>query len=424
MKRRHFISGLPLLASTPVLDATGLWNDSSNYRRKLHELTKIDPDGPEFWDKIRSMYVLSEELIDLNSAGLGQMNAEVTEATHQELSNLYEIPSKNISLYYRQSKTICAELAAATNCKPEEVLLQRNATEALSAAIFGVPLQRGDEVIVGLYDYPHVYYAWRQRADRDGIVLKYVDLGKSKLTPKKIIKKYLKQLTPKTKAIQITDLINYSGCQVPTNEIINLMPAHVRYRIVDAAQSFANTTLDLSSFGATHVGASLHKWLGAPVGTGLLYVRKEYIGETWPLFASFSGTETTISKFAHVGTRNASIYPAISFALQFHQLIGTERKKNRLLRLANYLRDGLAQIKGIEILSPSNKLLQSNIVVFSHRKVESESIVRTLWKKYKIHSTALVHERINGVRFSPNVFTRFQDLDWTLSAVQKIVDKN
>ena len=420
MDRRLFLKNFPMLAALPTYVSGDLYTSWAKADSRIQQIEQLDPKDLLYWEKIRDAFTVDPMILDLNSAGLSPLTDEILLALIELKTTFYTLPSKKSSFYARQEDGLMKEFAALTKCKATELVFLRNASEALETAIFGLPLKKGDEVIVGLYDYPHIKAAWLQRAAREGIILKTVDIGACPKSPKQIVRKYLKQVSPRTKAVQITDLLNYSGCQLPTKEIIQKLPSHVRYRIVDAAQSFANTRNDWASLGATHIGTSLHKWLGAPAPGGLLYVNEDFIEETWPLFASDREHHKTIKKFRHLGTRDYTTIPATALALKFYLAIGESRKHKRLMELANYFVHHASKMNHFKLVSPTHEELKSNLVLFQIKGQSVKDIHKYLWKNHKIHVTTSDFEGIQGVRISPNVFTSIADLDKLLDALRSL----
>lgn len=381
-----------------------------------------DPQG--FWKSIRDAYYGDERMLDFNSGGLGAMTKEAWAAYETELKEYRIKPSIRIGRSYvkflQETKEMLAPYAGVS---ADELALLRNATDGLAIAIFGIPLKRGDEVVISKYDYPHVYYAWKQREARDGIVVREADFCPIKDKKSKIRKAYLSAVTPKTKAISITDLINYNGCLVPTKEIIDGLPSHVEWRIVDAAQSFANTMIDLSSFGATHVAVSGHKWFGGPIGTGMLYVRKDAILDTWPLFATHDSTKNDASRFEHVGTRDMASLFGLQSAMAFQESIGQKRKQKRLRQLSNYAFKKLNALEALECRSPKQKSLRTNLLLFSTGAPKDDrKLVSHLYKKHGMRCTRYDQHDASGVRISINVFHNTDDIDFLVEKIAKYLN--
>ena len=362
-------------------------------------------------------FEMPEGLIDFNTAGLSRTTLAVNQLLVKNMTWLNQLPSRHMNIFRRLKKQVKLDLAEEIGCPTEEIALCRNATEALATSIFGIPLEAGDEVIVSPYDYPHIYYAWKQREARDGIILKYADLAARPKSPKQIRKLYLAEVSKRTRAIQLTDLYNCNGCWVPSRDIIKRLPQHVRFRILDAAQSLCNAAGKIADRGATHMGASLHKWVGAPVGTGVLQVKEDVIKETWPLFASDDPYKPSISKFEHQGTKDLSVLACISASLAFQKSIGVERKSKRLDELANYFRDKVKETNGLELVSANHKDLRSNLVLFSVKDKDPQDVVAYLWKKHNIHTVKYDWFDVHGIRVSFNVYNLKSEIDQLIMAL-------
>ncbi len=206
---------------------------------------------------------------------------------------------------------------------------------------------------------------------------------------------------------------------MPTRRIIAQLPKSVRYIIVDAAQSYANCTDKLVELGATHVGASLHKWLGAPIGTGLLYVKKDRITETWPLYASDQKSSLSAIKFEHYGTRNLALLPCVDMALEFHNTMGVDRKRKYLTSLADYFIKKIKEVKDVDVLSPRHELLKSNIIMFRCSWINEPKLHAQLWHNYKIHLVHYNWQKLNAMRISFNVFHNKQDVDYLIQSLKE-----
>src|SRR5690606_22722570 len=112
------------------------------------------------------------------------------------------------------------ELAREFGCDVEEMAITRNASEALETLIFGIDLQRGDEVVVSNQNYPRMLNAWRQRAKREGIVLKEISFPVPTTSPQTIVDRFAAAITPRTKVMEITHITNLTGQILPVKELV------------------------------------------------------------------------------------------------------------------------------------------------------------------------------------------------------------
>jgi selenocysteine lyase/cysteine desulfurase len=312
------------------------------------------------------------------------------------------------------------KLAEMAGCSADELAINRNASEALETVIFGLRLKAGDEVVLTKQDYPNMINAWKQRAHREGIVLKWLDFDFPIENKQTIVDRFSSAFSPKTKVVHITHVINWMGQVLPVKEIA--AEAHQRgiEVLVDGAHSFAHLDFKIPDLDCDYFGTSLHKWLCAPFGSGLLYVKKEKIKHLYPLLAGDSPESEDIRKYEDLGTRSFAIEQAIGHALNFHQMIGAERKQKRLQFLKNYWAEKAAQIPGVSIGTSLDPAFACAIGLLKVEGKTPNDISAFLFEKYKIHSVAINWENIHGVRVTPNVYTRLQDLDLLLRGIEEL----
>jgi selenocysteine lyase/cysteine desulfurase len=303
-------------------------------------------------------------------------------------------------------------LARLAGCNAEEIAINRNASEGLETIIFGLPLKAGDEVVAAKQDYPNMVNAYKQREMRDGIKMVWINLDLPSEDEEYLVQQYVKAFTPKTKLVHITHVINWNGQIMPVKKIAD--EAHKRgiEVVVDGAHSFAHFDFTIPNLGADYFATSLHKWLYAPIGTGMLYVKKEKIKNIYPLFATNDNPlKDDIRKFENLGTRPFFIEQAIGKAIEFHDMIGIERKQKRLHYLKNYWMEKVRTIPGVQLktsLHPQWAVAIGNIAI---NGVEPMLLDHFLLDKFKVHTVAINLENIVGVRVTPNLYTTTKNLD-------------
>jgi selenocysteine lyase/cysteine desulfurase len=276
-------------------------------------------------------------------------------------------------------------LAALCGCSSEEVAINRNSTEGLNTVIFGLSLKAGDEVVLSKQDYPNMINAWRQREKRDGIKLVWVDLTLPSEDDDLVVERYVQAFTPRTKVVHVTHLINWSGQILPVRQIADKAHEMGIEVIVDGAHTLAHFDFKVPDLGADYFASSLHKWLGAPFGSGLLYIRKDKIPRVWALLSNNEPDGPDIRKFESLGTRSFASEMAIGAALDFHHIIGGQRKEARLRFLKDYWVKQLEKESGIRFLqSRRHSCAIANVAVEGKKPEEVSS---ALFSKYKIHTT-------------------------------------
>ncbi len=277
---------------------------------------------------------------------------------------------------------------------------------------------RGDEVVLTRQDYPNMIHAWKQRAHRDGIVLKWLDFDFPIEDKQFIVDQFTNAFTPKTKVVQITHMINWNGQILPVKEIAAAAHRQNIEVVVDGAHTFAQLDFNIPDLGCDYFGSSLHKWLCAPFGSGLLYVKKDKIKNLYPLLAAPDPEEDNIRKFEHLGTRSFAIEQAIAQAITFHEYIGPARKEARLFYLKNYWAEKAKDIAGVRLHTSLKKGFSGAICLFSIEDMTPTEVVNFIYRPpHRIHATAIKRDDMKGGRITPNVYTLTKDLDRLLVAV-------
>lgn len=375
----------------------------------------------DFWSLVRQAYTVSPQVINLNNGGVSPQ----PESVQRAMIRFYQMSNEGPSYYMWQvldqgREPLRQRLADLAGCDAEELAINRNSSEALETVIFGLNLSKGDEVVLARQDYPNMINAWKQREKREGIVLKWVDLQLPSEDEAYLTRAYTEQFTSRTKVVQITHVINWNGQVLPARRIADACRARGIEVLIDAAHSFAHLDYRIPDLGGDYYGTSLHKWLSAPFGSGLLWVRREKIAGLWPLLAAPEPDSPDIRKFEALGTRSFPIEHAIGEAIDFQEMLGARRKEERLWYLKSYWTSRAVEIPGVSIGSPLSKGWSGAIALLQIRGKEPQAISEALFARHRIHSVAIVWENIAGVRITPHVYTSLKDLDRLVTAIREI----
>ena len=340
--RRSFLQKAGLASATFLFSSLTKPAWSRNLQAALRNAEGVAPNElateEEFWYYIQQAFTVSLAIINLNNGGVSPAPKTVQDAMKRYYYYSNEAPSYYMWCILDQGReTLRSNLAKLAGCSAEEIAINRNASEGLETIIFGLPLKAGDEIVAAKQDYPHVVQALKQREIRDGIKVNWVNLELPSEDENYLVKQYVNAFTPKTKAVNITDIINWNGQIIPVCKIANEAKKHGIDVLVDGAHSFAHFDFKIPDLNADYFATSLHKWLYALIGSGMLYVRKDKIKNIYPLFASANPMKEDIRKFEHLGTRRFYIEQAIGKAVEFHDMIGSERKEVRLHYLKKLL---------------------------------------------------------------------------------------
>jgi len=233
----------------------------------------------------------------------------------------------------------------------------------------------------------------------------------------------LKAVTPKTKLILVSHQINLTGQILPVKKVCAMARARGIETIVDGAHSFAQFDFKRDDLGCDYFGTSLHKWIYAPKGTGMLYVRKEKIPKVWPLMASDDKQKSDIRKYEEIGTHSAAMRLAIGEAILFHNAIGGKRKEERLRYLSRYWMNNLKGVPKVGFNTSFDPAQSCAIANFKIEGVDPVALGGYLMAKHKIFTTPIVHDEFTGVRITPNVYTTLWELDRFCSVVADVAKK-
>jgi len=377
----------------------------------------------DFWSWVKAGYTVSPNLLNLNNGGVSPQPKVVQDAHIRFYEYANEAPSYYMWRILDQGReALRGKLADLAGCSPEEIAINRNATEGLNTVIFGLNLKAGDEVILTRQDYPNMLNAWKQREKRDGIKLNFLNLDLPQENDDYFVQQYVRAFTPRTKVVHVTHLINWTGQLLPVRKIADEAHKHGIVVIADGAHSFAHVEYKIPELGCDYFAASLHKWLCAPFGSGMLYIKKDRISDVWALLSNTDPDGPDIRKFESLGTRSFASEMAIGTAVDHHLSIGAARKFARLHYLKNYWAERVRDVPGVRLHTSLKPEFAGAIALFSIDGLKPAEVESRLLSQYKIHTSPTVWENVAGVRVTPHVYTTPKDLDRLVTAITQIAD--
>lgn len=373
-----------------------------------------------YWAMVRQAYTVSPSIINLNNGGVSPQPRHVQEMQYKYIQWSNEAPT-----YYMWRtldmgrEPLRQRLAQLAGCSPEELAICRNATEALDICINGIDLQPGDEVVLSRQDYPNMINAWKQREQREGIRLVWVNLQLPSEDESQLVRWYADAVGERTRVVHVTHLINWNGQILPVRAIADAVKKkNPQVQVIsDSAHAFAQIQFRIPDLGCDYWGTSLHKWLCAPFGTGLLWVRKDRIASLWPLMANADPRSDDIRKFEAQGTRSFPAEQAIGYALDFHLAIGTERKEARLRYLKDYWCRQVKDLPGVRLHTSWHPRYACGLAGVSIDGIKPTELDAFLFNKYKIHTVSIEWENIHCVRVTPHIYTQLYELDKLVTAL-------
>lgn len=428
INRRNFLSlvgkgvGLAALSSATV---ASLLEDVHAATRTVAHLSPADAAmNEDYWFEIQRSFSTSRGITNLNNGGVSPSPRLVTEALCRYIWQQEDVTAHTLwSILEPQSETVRTGLADIFGCDREEIAITRNASESLEIILMGLNLKSGDEILTTTQDYPRMLTTLRQREQREGLVLRMIKVPIAPSHLDDITAEIEKAITPKTRVILISHVINITGQMMPVKSICNLAKSKGIEVVVDGAHAFAHFEFKQPDIGCDYYGTSLHKWLFAPKGTGLLYVKRDKIEKLWPLMAADKSQKTDIRKFEEIGTHPAAPRLAIGEAILYHNGIGAKRKEERLRYLSRYWMTKLKDLPNVRFHTswePNQSCGIANVEIVG---IDPGVLSTYLMDKHKILTTAIIHDEFKGIRVTPSVYTTLKELDRFVDVMDGVAKK-
>lgn len=394
---------------------------SMNYSRDKVEL-KIKNKDEDYWRKVAGMYHQNVKFINLESGYFSPSPESVKDYWVNFVNEINESPS-----YYMRTRQnemrekVREKLANYAGVAKDELVLTRNTTESMNIIIQGIKLEEGDEILRTNLEYPNMIQALDMRERRFGTKVRIVDVPIHPISQDEIVEKVIGAVNKKTKVILISHMVFLNGQVFPVKEVCKKAREMGIETIVDGAHSFSHVDMDVSEIGCDYYASSLHKWLGAPLGNGLLYVKKGNAERLWPLYGDTAYEDDNIMKLEHLGTRPCSdqngIIPAVDFNLEIGKVEKSKRLKFLQMRWATELKDH----KNIILNTPLGQGQSFGIANVGVKSLQPSELADKLFDEHDIFTVPIDDERgIRGIRVSPNLYSTTEDIDKFIEAMLTI----
>ncbi len=418
MKKRQFLRYMGSAAMAAPLFPITLDNV------KLKEMQYPDQDTEAFWERIRKDYRLKPDYINLESGYYNIIPTPILNKYTQHIQHVnYEGSYYMRTVQWDNKKKAADRLAELVNCSEKELVITRNTTESLDMIIGGYPWKKGDEALFAVQDYGAMQVHFHQMEDRYGIVCKKVSLPNHPESDEEIVSLYESQITPKTKLLMVCHMVNVTGQILPIRKICNMAHAHNVEVMVDGAHCIGHINVDLAELDCDYYGSSLHKWLCAPLGAGMLYVAEKNISKIWPLLAEHETDKTKIRRLNHTGTHPVHTDLTINDSVDYLEMIGMERKENRMRYLQRYWSDQLRDVDNVVINTPIEPHRSCGIANVGLKNMKPSDMAKTLLDEFNVWTVAIDFENVHGCRITPNVFTTTDELDQFVDAVKTMAKR-
>ncbi len=414
MNKRNFLKSLLFTATLP------LSVKAKSFSEELPSVWTTD-DEPDQWQSIRNDYKLKPDYINLENGYYSILAQPVLDAYLDDLKMVNMEGSYYMrTLQFDNKQKSKERLAQLLGCSPEELIITRNTTESLDTVISGIDWKAGDEAVMAEQDYGSMLDMFKQQAKRYGMVNKVVSIPLDPKSDEEIVKLYESAITPKTKLLMICHVINITGQILPVKKICDMAHSKGVEVMVDGAHAVSHIDFKISELNCDYYGSSLHKWLGVPLGVGILYVKKERIKKLWPIYGEFNFKDEDIRKLNHTGTISVASDIAINHAINYQNSIGIKQKETRLRYLKDLWLSQVKDIKRIKINTPADNLRSCAIANVGVEGIKPAELAKILLDKYKIWTVAIDSSNVQGVRITPHVFTTVAEINKLVIALKEI----
>lgn len=421
MDKRTFLKSIPLLG----LGATTFFKQLDKIVQDIEHLSPEEAARDEdFWARIRSGYRLKPDYINLENGYYCFLPQETLEnLIHHVREVNYQGSYYMRTVQMANKKAIAAQLAELAGCSPKELIITRNTTESLDMIIGGVHWKKGDEAVMAHQDYGAMQNMFKLQAERHGIINKVVSIPNHPKSDEEIVDLYAKAITGKTRLLMICHMINITGHILPIRKVCDMAHEKGVEVMVDGAHAFGHINFSIKDLDCDYYGSSLHKWLSAPLGSGILYVKKGKVSKVWPLLAEGPMDENDIYSLNHIGTHPAATDLAIGNAIEYHLRIGIERKEARLRYLQQYWTKQVRDLPNIIVNTPIDDYRACGIANVGIKGMNPKEMAKTLHEKYRIWTVAINRPEVQGCRITPNIYTTPKELDRFVLALREMSEE-
>lgn len=372
----------------------------------LARLARADAgEDAAYWAKVRAEFMVTDEVAYMNNGTLGPCPKPVFYTVVERYRELAADPGGRNKPQEDAAEEVRRDAAAFVNAAPDEIALTRNTTEGMSFVANGLDLVAGDEVLLSFHEHPGGLNPWKLKAKRHGVVLKELPFPVPSPDPAALVEIFAKAITPRTRVISVSHFTYQTGCGLPVKELAALARAKGILTVVDGAHPLGMLKLDMHDLGVDFYAMSPHKWLDAPTGTGLLYLRRASQERLWPTVVTtgWDDEKRGASRYDRLSQRAWPLVLSVKAALDFQKAIGSERIEARIRSLAGLLRKHLAEMDGVRIYTSAHPELCAGLVGFTMDGLLNKDVVETLLQRHHVRVRSTEYG-LNTVRASTHYY--------------------
>jgi selenocysteine lyase/cysteine desulfurase len=420
---KYFLAGSALsIAALNKLNASVYQSITSLNSKYIEDES---PDGV-YWNAVRRHFLFQDGVIMMNNGTVGPMPKPVFNTLMKTFKVQATNPFDTYAYIPTKKEEVRRKIAEFINADPEEVAITRNTTEGMNFVANGLDLQEGDEVILSTMEHSGGTHPWNLKEKRSGIKIVYVPIGLPPASVDEFVGGFEKAITPKTKVISISHTVYISGLISPLKELCKMAHEKGILVLADSAHGIGMLDLDMKEMDVDFLATSPYKWLGAPTGVGVLYIKKEHLDKVWATLAS-GGWDNSESakKFEAVGQRADALTIALGEAIDFQNHIGKQRIERRIKSLAGYLKRELKKIPGVKLHTSEDPYISGGLTAFSIEGLEPKIAFDYVREKYNIVIRTIGSEEKGtyGLRVSTHIYIAQKHVDMLLEGIQHLVKR-
>ena len=379
----------------------------------------------EFWKRVQSEYLLDKDWVYLNNGTLGPTPKPVYFTVVERYHDLAQDPGQPNSDQNNAATEVRAKAAKFIGADPEEIALLRNTTEGINFVVNGLDLKAGDEILTTFHEHPGGFNPCNLKAKRHGVVVKAVKWRAPAEDPAVILNAFNDAITPRTKLLMVSHAMYQTGSMIPLKPLAALARSKNVLTLIDGAHPIGMLKMDMHDLGVDYYASSSHKWLDAPTGTGILYMRRASQDQVWPTVVStgWDDPKRGASRFDRLSQRAHPLVMALGAAIDFQSAIGSERIESRVRALHAHARRRIGALPGVNFHTSANPLLSNALLAFTLPTLKNADIVETLKRRHRVWTRTVEYD-LNAVRISTHIYNTESQIDQLVEGLQDILRGN
>lgn len=412
MQRRTFLHRMGAAAATPWLARAT--RDLADLRRDLASA----PDDDAVWKEVRSRFLLRPGLVHMNAATIGATPRPVVSAFTDFLWEVESDPQASVfgAAGEQRMEDVRARAAAFLGADSDEVALMRNTTEGMNLVAQGLRLEAGDQILSTDHEHPGGSVCWEWLAEASGAEVVRIPMPATVASKDEVLDLVSRHLTPRTRVCSFSHVSTITGLVMPIAAIAELTRPRGILLACDGAQAPGMLDVDAHALGVDTYASSSHKWMLAPKGSGLLYIRRDAQERVKPLTLRTGYQVYTASG----GTRSVAGILAHGAAMDFHDTIGRDRIEARCRALRRHLREALGAVDGVKVITPADETLCGGILTISLERGDAGAVRATLASDYDV-VLKRGSTQYNAIRLSTHIFNDASDIERAVEALSEVM---